>query len=88
VILKDGMRRKMFSRRVANVGSPNSIYSVEVMAPHGEDTQQIQKVNRHPKIFSVSFQIGVVCEFYINTERFFHISDVGLNSELKLKRPN
>jgi hypothetical protein len=48
VILKDGMRRKMFSRRVANVGSPNSIYSVEVMAPHGEDTQQIQKVNRHP----------------------------------------
>jgi hemolysin-activating ACP:hemolysin acyltransferase len=50
VILKDGMRRKMFSRRVANVGSPNSIYIVEVMAPHGEDTQQIQKVNRHTKI--------------------------------------
>jgi hypothetical protein len=43
VILKDGMRRKMFSRRVANVGSPNSIYSVEVMAPHGENVKMKHK---------------------------------------------
>ncbi|MCI03030.1 subtilisin-like protease SDD1-like [Trifolium medium] len=35
VIFTDGMRRKMFSRRVTNVGSPNSIYSVKVMAPQG-----------------------------------------------------
>ena len=35
VIFKDGMRRKMFSRRLTNVGSPNSIYSVEVMEPEG-----------------------------------------------------
>lgn len=35
VIFKSGMSRKMFSRRVTNVGGPNSIYSVEVMAPEG-----------------------------------------------------
>ncbi|CAJ2632878.1 subtilisin-like protease SDD1-like protein [Trifolium pratense] len=35
VIFTNGMRRKMFSRRVTNVGNPNSIYSVEVMAPQG-----------------------------------------------------
>ncbi|XP_061343481.1 subtilisin-like protease SBT1.2 [Gastrolobium bilobum] len=35
VTFKDGMRRKMFSRRLTNVGSPDSIYSVEVMAPEG-----------------------------------------------------
>lgn len=35
VTFKDGMRRKMFSRRLTSVGSPNSIYSVEVMAPEG-----------------------------------------------------
>ncbi|KAF7804593.1 subtilisin-like protease SBT1.2 [Senna tora] len=35
VIFKDGMRIKMFSRRLTNVGSPNSTYSVEVMAPAG-----------------------------------------------------
>ncbi|KAF7818477.1 subtilisin-like protease SBT1.2 [Senna tora] len=33
VIFKDGMRRKMISRQVTNVGSPNSIYWVEVKAP-------------------------------------------------------
>ncbi|KAK8473545.1 hypothetical protein PHAVU_001G165266 [Phaseolus vulgaris] len=35
VIFKDGERRKMFRRRLTNVGSANSIYSVEVMAPEG-----------------------------------------------------
>ncbi|TKY62306.1 Subtilisin protease SBT1.2 [Spatholobus suberectus] len=35
VIFKDGLRRKMFTRRLTNVGSPNSIYSVEIMAPEG-----------------------------------------------------
>lgn len=35
VIFKGGMRRKMFSKRVTNVGSANSIYSVEVVAPEG-----------------------------------------------------
>jgi len=35
VICKDGKRRKMFRRRLTNVGSPNSIYSMEVMAPEG-----------------------------------------------------
>ncbi|XP_027188259.1 subtilisin-like protease SBT1.2 [Cicer arietinum] len=33
VIFKDGMTRKI--RRVSNVGGPNSIYSVEVVAPQG-----------------------------------------------------
>ncbi|KAE9585522.1 hypothetical protein Lal_00017850 [Lupinus albus] len=35
VMFKHGMRRGMFRRRVTNVGSPNSIYSVEVVAPEG-----------------------------------------------------
>ncbi|KAJ7977167.1 Subtilisin-like protease [Quillaja saponaria] len=35
VIFKEGMRRKMFTRRLTNVGSPNSIYSVKVIAPEG-----------------------------------------------------
>ncbi|KAI5426294.1 subtilisin-like protease SBT1.2 [Lathyrus oleraceus] len=35
VIFKDGTSRKMFSRKVTNVGNPNSIYSVEVVAPQG-----------------------------------------------------
>ncbi|GFY99534.1 hypothetical protein Acr_13g0009340 [Actinidia rufa] len=30
-----GMMRKMIKRRLTNVGSPNSIYSVEVVAPEG-----------------------------------------------------
>ncbi|KAM1791764.1 hypothetical protein ACFX12_035688 [Malus domestica] len=33
VIFKHGTRSKMIKRRVTNVGSPNSIYKVEVMAP-------------------------------------------------------
>ncbi|XP_047315880.1 subtilisin-like protease SBT1.2 [Impatiens glandulifera] len=35
VILKPGMKRKMIKRRLTNVGSPNSSYSVEVTAPEG-----------------------------------------------------
>ncbi|KAI4349335.1 hypothetical protein L6164_009935 [Bauhinia variegata] len=35
VIFKDGSRRKMITRRLTNVGSPNSIYSVKVTAPTG-----------------------------------------------------
>ncbi|XP_028765527.1 LOW QUALITY PROTEIN: subtilisin-like protease SBT1.2 [Neltuma alba] len=35
VIFKDGMSMKKFSRRLTNVGSPNSTYSLEVMAPQG-----------------------------------------------------
>ncbi|XP_062079613.1 subtilisin-like protease SBT1.2 [Humulus lupulus] len=35
VIFKSGMRSKMISRRVTNVGSPNSIYSLEIGAPQG-----------------------------------------------------
>ncbi|CAB4321724.1 unnamed protein product [Prunus armeniaca] len=33
VTFKHGMRSKMIKRRVTNVGSPNSIYSLELMAP-------------------------------------------------------
>ncbi|XP_044502783.1 subtilisin-like protease SBT1.2 [Mangifera indica] len=35
VIFKNGKKIKMMQRRLTNVGSPNSIYSVEVMAPEG-----------------------------------------------------
>ncbi|KAK7284161.1 hypothetical protein RJT34_18902 [Clitoria ternatea] len=35
VIFKGRMRRKMFTRRLTNVGNPHSIYSVEVLAPEG-----------------------------------------------------
>ncbi|KAL6978740.1 hypothetical protein U1Q18_041010 [Sarracenia purpurea var. burkii] len=36
VIFRNGTtRKKMIRRRLTNVGSPNSIYSVEVMAPEG-----------------------------------------------------
>ncbi|GLU03729.1 hypothetical protein SLE2022_209140 [Rubroshorea leprosula] len=35
VLLKQGTRRKMITRRLTNVGSPNSVYSVEVKAPEG-----------------------------------------------------
>uniref|UniRef100_A0A803PGH0 Uncharacterized protein n=1 Tax=Cannabis sativa TaxID=3483 RepID=A0A803PGH0_CANSA len=35
VIFKHGMRSKMIKRRVTNVGSPNSIYSLEIEAPQG-----------------------------------------------------
>ncbi|CAL0326849.1 unnamed protein product [Lupinus luteus] len=35
VMFKHGMRRNVFIRRVTNVGSANSIYSVEVVAPEG-----------------------------------------------------
>ncbi|KDP26457.1 hypothetical protein JCGZ_17615 [Jatropha curcas] len=35
VIFKHGMTSKMIKRQLTNVGSPNSIYSVEVMAPEG-----------------------------------------------------
>ncbi|KAF1881431.1 hypothetical protein Lal_00023467 [Lupinus albus] len=35
VMFKHGMRRKMFRRRVTNVGIPNSIYSVKIMEPEG-----------------------------------------------------
>lgn len=35
VIFKHGMMSKMIKRRLTNVGSPNSIYSVEVTAPEG-----------------------------------------------------
>ncbi|KAK9281203.1 hypothetical protein L1049_004098 [Liquidambar formosana] len=35
VIFRHGMTRKKIKRRLTNVGSPNSIYSVEVMAPEG-----------------------------------------------------
>ncbi|KAG6785453.1 hypothetical protein POTOM_011184 [Populus tomentosa] len=35
IIFKHGTRSKMIKRHVTNVGSPNSIYSVEVTAPEG-----------------------------------------------------
>ncbi|KAJ0053003.1 hypothetical protein Pint_01650 [Pistacia integerrima] len=35
VIFKNGKTTKMTTRRLTNVGSPNSIYSVEVVAPEG-----------------------------------------------------
>lgn len=35
VIFKAGERRKMFIRRLTNVGNANSVYSVEVKAPEG-----------------------------------------------------
>ncbi|WCJ38225.1 Subtilase family protein [Euphorbia peplus] len=35
VSFKHGMRSKMIKRRLTNVGSPNSIYSVEVKSPYG-----------------------------------------------------
>ncbi|KAF3436081.1 hypothetical protein FNV43_RR23173 [Rhamnella rubrinervis] len=35
VMFKHGMRSKMIRRRLTNVGSPNSIYSLEVDAPEG-----------------------------------------------------
>ncbi|KAJ7972581.1 Subtilisin-like protease [Quillaja saponaria] len=35
VIFKEGMGSKMFTRRLTNVGSPNSIYSVEIIEPEG-----------------------------------------------------
>ncbi|GLT41473.1 hypothetical protein SLA2020_155340 [Shorea laevis] len=35
VVFKQGITRKMIMRRLTNVGSPNSIYSVEVKAPEG-----------------------------------------------------
>ncbi|KAF3676140.1 hypothetical protein T459_23615 [Capsicum annuum] len=35
IIFRAGMTRKMIKRRVTNVGNPNSIYSVDIMAPEG-----------------------------------------------------
>ncbi|KAE9463749.1 hypothetical protein C3L33_04278, partial [Rhododendron williamsianum] len=39
VIFKRGVVRKMIKRRLTNVGSPNSIYSVEVVAPEGVEVR-------------------------------------------------
>jgi hypothetical protein len=37
------MRRTLFSRRIANVGSPNSIYSVEAVTPDGANVKMKHK---------------------------------------------
>ena len=37
------MTRKMIQRRLTNVGSPNSIYSVEVVAPEGVEVRVIPR---------------------------------------------
>lgn len=35
IIFRPGMTRKIITRRVTNVGDPNSVYTVQVMAPEG-----------------------------------------------------
>lgn len=49
VIFNRGVVRKMIKRRLTNVGSPNSIYSVEVVAPAGVEVrvEPRQLVFRH-----------------------------------------
>ncbi|KAL2556949.1 Subtilisin-like protease SBT1.2 [Forsythia ovata] len=41
VIFRPGETRKIIKRRLTNVGSPNSIYSVEVVAPEGVNVRVI-----------------------------------------------
>ncbi|KAL2540700.1 Subtilisin-like protease SBT1.2 [Abeliophyllum distichum] len=41
VIFRQGETRKIIKRRLTNVGSPNSIYSVEVVAPEGVNVRVI-----------------------------------------------
>ena len=45
VAFKQGMKSKMITRRLTNVASPISVYSVEVKAPEGMKVSQTSKVN-------------------------------------------
>ncbi|XP_022759780.1 subtilisin-like protease SBT1.2 [Durio zibethinus] len=70
VAFKQGMKRKMITRRLTNVGSPNSVYSVEVKAPEGV------KVRVKPRrlIFkhinqSLSYRIWVISRMKTETKR-------------------
>ncbi|GMY06203.1 subtilisin-like protease SBT1.2 [Fagus crenata] len=70
VIFKHGMRSKMIKRRLTNVGSPNSIYSVEVTAPEGVKV----RVKPQRLIFkhinqSLSYKVWFISRKRTGTER-------------------
>ncbi|KAK6286520.1 hypothetical protein POUND7_012699 [Theobroma cacao] len=70
VAFKQGMKSKMITRRLTNVGSPHSVYSVEVKAPEGVKV----KVKPQRLIFehinqSLSYRIWVISRKKTKTKR-------------------
>lgn len=70
VIFKAGRTRKMITRRVTNVGSPNSIYSVNIVAPEGVKVRVkprrliFKRVNQ-----SLSYKVWFISRKRIGTQR-------------------
>ncbi|KAB1208787.1 Subtilisin-like protease SDD1 [Morella rubra] len=63
VIFKAGMKRKMIKRRLTNVGTPNSIYSVEVRAPEGVQVKvKPQKLIFRHKNQTLDFKVWFIAK--------------------------
>lgn len=93
VIFRPGIMSKMIKRRVTNVGNPNSIYSVEVVAPEG------MKVRVKPRrlVFthvnqSLSYRVWFISRKRMGSERVRfgqgHLSWVNSrNSKNRIRSP-
>ncbi|XP_049411115.1 subtilisin-like protease SBT1.2 [Solanum stenotomum] len=70
VIFKAGKTRKMITRRVTNVGSHNSIYSVEIVAPEGVKVRVKPRrlVFKHVNQ-SLSYRVWFISRKRIGTQR-------------------
>lgn len=70
VIFKAGKTRKMITRRVTNVGSPNSTYSVEIVEPEGVKVRVkprrlvFKRVNQ-----SLSYRVWFISRKRIGTQK-------------------
>ncbi|XVF72090.1 hypothetical protein PTKIN_Ptkin12aG0093600 [Pterospermum kingtungense] len=70
VAFKLGMKRKMITRRLTNVGSPNSVYSVEVKAPEGVKVRvKPRRLNFKHINQSLSYRMWVISRKKTETKR-------------------
>jgi subtilisin family serine protease len=77
VIFKRGMTSKMIKRRLTNVGTPNSIYSVEVRAPEGVKVRvKPQKLVFKQINQSLSYRVWFISKKRTGTEGEFAQGDL------------